>query len=64
MIPILTNNKTNMGSWKQRPKASMSLNTSDKYSDILGSTSIGRPKEDAGISKDKKKFQAIGITMK
>ena len=64
IIPILTNNKIKIGSWKHSPKASISLNTSDKYSDILGSTSIGRPILVEGISKDKKKFQAIGITMK
>ena len=42
IIPDLTNNNNITGNSKLKPKANINLITNDKYSDILGSTSIGR----------------------
>lgn len=62
IIPILTRSSIKIGNWKQIPKARISLITRDKYSEILGSTSIGNPEPLEGSSNDRKKFHAIGIT--
>ena len=61
--PDFTSNNNTTGSSKLNPNANINLITSDKYSDILGSTSIGKAPWPGLISKDRKNCQAKGITM-
>ena len=42
MIPVLTSNNNNTGNSKHNPKAKISFIINERYSDILGSNSIGR----------------------
>jgi len=42
MIPVLTNNNRITGNSKHNPKAKISFIINERYSDILGSSSIGR----------------------
>ena len=49
------------GSWKQSPKAKISFITSERYSLTLGSNWIGREPSPPGVSKPRKKLQAIGM---
>ena len=42
IIPVLTNNNKMTGNSKHNPKAKISFIIKERYSDILGSNSIGR----------------------
>ena len=61
--PDLTNKSKTTGNSKLKPKANISLITKDRYSDILGSTSIGSAPCPGLISNDRKNCQANGITI-
>ena len=63
MIPVLTSNNNITGNSKQRPNAKINFITKDKYSDIRGSSSIGREPSTPLTWNDKKKSHAKGITI-
>ena len=60
--PALINNNNIIGNWKHNPNAIINLITKDRYSEILGSISIGSVLNEEFISNDKKNSQARGIT--
>ena len=61
-IPLLVKSNNKTGNSKQIPKANINFITNDKYSEILGSNSIGKDPFIALIWKDIKKSHANGIT--
>ena len=62
IIPVLTSNNSITGNSKHSPKAKINFIIKDKYSDILGSSSIGSEPSTLLTWKDRKKSQAKGIT--
>ena len=63
MIPVFTSRSKITGNSKHNPKAKISFIIRDKYSDILGSNSIGREPSTLLTWNERKKSQANGITI-
>ena len=63
IMPVLTSNNNITGNSKHNPKAKINFIIKDKYSDILGSNSIGNEPSTLLTWNERKKSQANGITI-
>ena len=63
IIPVLTSNNRITGNSKHNPNANISFIIKDKYSEILGSNSIGNEPFTLLTWNERKKSQARGITI-
>ena len=62
-MPLLVKSNNRTGNSKHIPNANINFITKDKYSEILGSSSIGKDPSIPVIWNDIKKSQANGITI-
>ena len=63
IMPVLTSNNNITGNSKHNPKANINFIIKDKYSDILGSNSIGNEPSTLLTWNERKKSQANGFTI-
>ena len=63
IIPLLVKSSNRTGNSKHIPNANINFITKDKYSEILGSNSIGKDPSIPVIWNEIKKSQANGITI-